>query len=588
LLVTATPIVNSLRDLGHQLLLAVRDDALVFDGIGSLRAMLFAGCAAQALGQLVLENETVTERRPTRRLRQSLPLEQETTGIAYQLELLDRLRLSRSGAIAALIRTVLLRALASSPAAFAGALRRYRRLLLSARDALDAGQPLSRIDLKRLTQDLSDQLVWWELLAGTSAEGDLDLDDLPLLDRHIEAADIATREPDGKLERLQAILEQPTPTIVFTSFRDTVRYLRQRLESQPVAWCTGNQAGVGHTRVPRSTVLGWFRGPPTSSLVPRHVIVTDVAAEGLDLQRAARVVHYDLPWTPMRLEQREGRSVRYGSQHAYVEVIRFALPRELERKLQLERVLARKGRLPAAAGIGPNGGRVWRWRAELAERYRTFTAQAGVAAVESSEPGLLAGFALGRSGCRDPIASSIFWLDANGAWTEAPGEISRRLAAAAEQDRIVPVEPAILREWVALLTPYLRERLTLARSRRWITPDPTSAGLRVMSRLQSLIREAARQRRAARLAQLDRALAFVAGGHTAGEMIVIENLVQATDRELERLLSKLPVRRFRWEELAIRLTGLVVFGPAQNSTSPLAFPGAEAPDSAIRSRRNPD
>ena len=62
---------------------------------------------------------------------------------------IDRLRLSSAPAIELLIRTVLLQALASSPAAVASALQRYRRLLLHARDASEAGLPVSRAALLR-------------------------------------------------------------------------------------------------------------------------------------------------------------------------------------------------------------------------------------------------------------------------------------------------------------------------------------------------------------------------------------------------------------------------------------------------------
>ena len=133
---------------------------------------------------------------------------------------------------------------------------------------------------------------------------------------------------DGKVERLRSLLADGRPTLVFTTRRETVRYLRDRL-SPPPAWCTGVRAGLGSCPLPRATVLGWFREvvaaagprPPV-----RHLVATDVAAEGLDLQRAARVVHYDLPWTPMRLEQREGRALRLGSLHPMVEVVTLSPP----------------------------------------------------------------------------------------------------------------------------------------------------------------------------------------------------------------------------------------------------------------------
>ena len=43
------------------------------------------------------------------------------------------------------------------------------------------------------------------------------------------------------------------------------------------------------------------------------LVATDVAAEGLNLQTSCRyVLHYEVPWNPMRLEQRNGRVDRHG------------------------------------------------------------------------------------------------------------------------------------------------------------------------------------------------------------------------------------------------------------------------------------
>src|SRR5204863_2490551 len=134
-----------------------------------------------------------------------------------------------------------------------------------------------------------------------------------------------------------------------------------------IAWCTGDLAGIGAARAPRQSVLAWFRQATNVDHAPQHLVVTDVAAEGLDLQRAARVVHYDLPWTPMRLEQREGRAIRLGSTHGTVSVVRFAPPGPVERALRLEHTLARKAALPSIAGLGEGGRSLWRWRADLAE-----------------------------------------------------------------------------------------------------------------------------------------------------------------------------------------------------------------------------
>ena len=302
---------------------------------------------------------------------------------------------------------------------------------------------------------------------------------------------------------------------------------------------------------------------------PRHLVVTDVAAEGLDLQRAARVVHYDLPWTPMRLEQREGRAVRLGSRHAEVEVVRFVPPPVLDRALLLEATLARKARLPAAAGLGAAGRHVWRWRAELADQFGNCVAAAGVAAVRSSECGLLAGFAFYRPG--DPttrLGATVGWLDLEGSWTESSDVVTRRLMRAAAQDGTVPVNVERLRDGLDLLAPLIRERLVLVRGRRWVSPDPVSSGRRVAARLNEFIRDAARRRQPARLLRLEQALRFVAGGHTAGEEMLIERLAVAPDSELEAGLIGRHTAQPEGDGIEARLTGLIVFGPDAAASPP--------------------
>jgi helicase-like protein len=561
LLVTATPIVNRTADLAHQILLAVRDDALVMDGVASLRGLLQSGCPSPSLGQLVIESEVKNYQRPRRIHRISRPTTSECAVVEGAVEVLSRLRLSACKPIAALIRGVLLRAVGSSPAALYGALHRYRRLLRHASDALQSGRTMDRSELRQFTGELGDQLIWWELLPASATETDIELDDLGPLEVAIQVARAAMENGDGKLDRLREILSDATPALVFATSRDTVGYIRDRFRDLRLAWCTGNRAGIGNTTLPRTSVLGWFRAPVHSSLAPRHLIVTDVAAEGLDLQRAARVVHYDLPWTPMRVEQREGRSVRYGSNYQQVEVVRFIPPPVLERSLKLEAALVEKGRLPASAGMGAAGERVWRWRTSLAERLGGVEARAGVAAVDSPNRGLLAGFALYRSGNSDCLSATVLWVEADGSWTETPETIAARLIAAAQQTLILPVDSAHLNNWLALLARPIRDRLSSTQSRRWVTPDPTPAARRLATRLQSRVRDAARRHDPRRLAELEGALAFVAGGHTAGEAALVERLANVADSELNAAVGKLPKARSARHDIEVRLTGLVVFGP---------------------------
>jgi hypothetical protein len=563
LLVSATPAVNRLADLLHQLLLGVRDDALAADGVASLKTLLGRGCGSPALGRVVLESSFPDGLRPERRGVATAPEPDEHEAAEAALTSIDRLRLSRMPGTEALVRTVLRRAVASSPAALAAALRRYRNLLLHARDAAGAGRPLERAAIRRFTGQMEDQLLWWELMPAGEDPNDLQLDDLDRIDAVLREATRTEERPDGKVERLRSLLSDGRPTIVFTSCRETVRYLRDRLGPPPLAWCAGRLAGLGHCPMPRASVLGWFRGRgEIGAPRVRHLLVTDVAAEGLDLQRAARVVHYDLPWTPMRMEQREGRAVRLGSDHREVEVVAFRPALAIERALRITQALAVKARLPAAAGLGVGGRGLWRWRSELADAYREGEAAVGTAVVPRGPPGVLAGFELYDVGSNVErrIASALLWIEPGGDWTEEEQIVAARLADAAGA-RSAPPDPARLREALPLIAGPIHSRLALARGSRWAAPVADPISHRVSLRLHQGIREAARRRDLEALAGLERALAFVGRGHTAGESAELELLAGMPDGEFNRKVLRLPAPGRRCDAIEARLGGVLLFGP---------------------------
>jgi adenine-specific DNA-methyltransferase len=64
----------------------------------------------------------------------------------------------------------------------------------------------------------------------------------------------------------------------------------------------------------RSALVDYFRDEG------QILIATEAGAEGINLQFCSLVVNYDLPWNPQRVEQRIGRSHRYGQQHDVVVV----------------------------------------------------------------------------------------------------------------------------------------------------------------------------------------------------------------------------------------------------------------------------
>ncbi len=120
----------------------------------------------------------------------------------------------------------------------------------------------------------------------------------------VEAADEAAHD-ESKLRVVVRLLRRiKEPAIVFTEYRDTLERMRHALSG------TGRHISVLHggmNATERSAAQHAFNS--TGSLL----LATDAAAEGLNLQHRCRtVIHFELPWSPARLEQRTGRVDRIG------------------------------------------------------------------------------------------------------------------------------------------------------------------------------------------------------------------------------------------------------------------------------------
>lgn len=73
----------------------------------------------------------------------------------------------------------------------------------------------------------------------------------------------------------------------------------------------------------REAVKAAFQAHPDVSPV-RILLATDAASEGLDLQNfCSRLIHYEIPWNPNRMEQRNGRVDRHGQRSPEVKIYHF-------------------------------------------------------------------------------------------------------------------------------------------------------------------------------------------------------------------------------------------------------------------------
>ena len=131
----------------------------------------------------------------------------------------------------------------------------------------------------------------------------------------------------SKMKELLSVLNQRRikggrmrQTVIFTRFYDTLTDILERLRGIDSSLLIGTYSGRGGQFVdPRTQRI---RGVERDDIKHRFLreeidilICTDAAAEGLNLQTADLLINYDLPWNPMKVEQRIGRIDRIGQKH---------------------------------------------------------------------------------------------------------------------------------------------------------------------------------------------------------------------------------------------------------------------------------
>ncbi|WP_194821973.1 DISARM system SNF2-like helicase DrmD [Micromonospora sp. S-DT3-3-22] len=254
----------------------------------------------------------------------------------------------RAGEIAAdFVTTLLKRRLFSSPKAFAETVETHLATM-TARDHTAADDPVRARDRaagEKVLQPVIDRLA--ETAEDDAAYGSAEADALTTV-RHYAAplsaeerallgelrtwARSAQERPDAKLAALHRWLDplvrpggewSNERVIIFTEYRDTQRWLHERLLSagyppERIALLYG-----GQDPDEREHVKNVFTEHPDLDDV-RVLLATDAASEGINLQRHChRLLHWEIPWNPNRLEQRNGRIDRHGQRASRVEVLHF-------------------------------------------------------------------------------------------------------------------------------------------------------------------------------------------------------------------------------------------------------------------------
>ncbi len=151
------------------------------------------------------------------------------------------------------------------------------------------------------------------------------------VDKLAALAGAVAEQPDSKLQVLAAWVEEHLFTkgtwngerlLVFTEYRDTLDYLCAQLALR--GWGDRLLTLHGGAGVDREGVKAAFRADPAENPV-RILLATDAASEGLNLQDHCRfLLHWEIPWNPNKMEQRNGRIDRHGQKAEEVLCQHFA------------------------------------------------------------------------------------------------------------------------------------------------------------------------------------------------------------------------------------------------------------------------
>jgi len=174
--------------------------------------------------------------------------------------------------------------------------------------------------------------AWIKPLAGRLS------DEIETIDKALEALELqpdgdglTTPNDDARWDRLSTLIKQhlrqgtdwinEERLIVFTEYKTTLDYLEKRLKAEFKDDGQAVRVLFGGDECDRQAITDSFNDPDDPV---RVLVATDTASEGMNLQETARLLlHFDVPWNPSRLEQRNGRLDRHG-QGRDVTVFHFA------------------------------------------------------------------------------------------------------------------------------------------------------------------------------------------------------------------------------------------------------------------------
>ena len=201
---------------------------------------------------------------------------------------------------------------------------------------------------------LAGKLDSLEAMDGTDGETPVDAAFLAEIRADIEALlrradDLVPLDP--KVQAFVRVLQDKdqmanNKALAFSTFRHTLAYIEKHVAD------AGLRYGLVHGGIPddqRAELRSRFALPKHDPEALDVLLSSEVGGEGLDFQFCDLLVNYDLPWNPMRIEQRIGRIDRYGQQSESVAIVNLVTPDTVDADIY-ERCLMRIGVFHHAVG----------------------------------------------------------------------------------------------------------------------------------------------------------------------------------------------------------------------------------------------
>jgi len=205
-----------------------------------------------------------------------------------------------------------------------------------------------------LSDILAGKLDRLEAMEASDSDQELDLSFVSQVRKDIEGLIEQARNLDPRDAKVEAFVKTLTEksrlpnnkALVFSTFRHTLRYLAQHTQR------AGLRYGLVHGDVPddeRAELRRRFALPKEDSEALDVLLSSEVGCEGLDFQFCDFLISYDLPWNPMKIEQRIGRIDRYGQKSEAIAIVNFITPGTVDADIY-QRCLWRIGVFQHAVG----------------------------------------------------------------------------------------------------------------------------------------------------------------------------------------------------------------------------------------------